>query len=86
VGYLDDLWKYSPSSRQWTWVSGGNADNATSVYGSQGTISASTVPGARQSASSWIDSNGRLWLFGGVGYGATDNGYLNDLWQFLPPD
>jgi N-acetylneuraminic acid mutarotase len=86
VGYLSDLWKYSLSSRQWTWVNGGNTDNASGVYGSQGTISASTAPGARQSASSWIDATGRLWLFGGIGYGATGNGYLSDLWQFLPPD
>ncbi len=86
AGYLSDLWKYSLSGGQWTWVNGGNADNASGVYGSQGAISASTAPGARQAASSWVDSTGKLWMFGGLGYGAAGNGYLNDLWQFLPPD
>jgi N-acetylneuraminic acid mutarotase len=85
VGYLDDLWRYSLGAGEWTWVSGGNAVNASGVYGTQGAVSASTVPGARQAANSWIDSSGHLWLFGGAGYGSTDNGYLNDLWQFVPP-
>ena len=85
VGYLNDLWQYSPSTRLWTWVSGGSGDNASGDYGTQGSISASTVPGARQAANAWIDSSGNLWLFGGIGYGSTGNGYLNDLWQFVPP-
>jgi hypothetical protein len=38
------------------------------------------------SSSSWIDSSGNLWLFGGFG---TDSGglayvNLNDLWRFTP--
>jgi N-acetylneuraminic acid mutarotase len=84
-GYLNDLWQYSPSTKEWTWVSGANADNATGVYGTQGTPSASNVPGARYSASSWIDSSGNLWLFGGYGYDSTGAvGNLNDLWRYSP--
>jgi hypothetical protein len=36
---------------------------------------------------SWVDSRGELWLFGGQGYDSTSsngNGYLNDLWRYLP--
>jgi N-acetylneuraminic acid mutarotase len=85
VGNLSDLWRYSPSSAQWTWVSGGNADNASGVYGTQGTASASNLPGARYSASSWLDSSGNLWLFGGYGYDSTGSlGKLNDLWHYSP--
>ncbi len=84
LGSLNDLWRYSPSSGQWTWVTGGNADNVSGVYGTQGTASASNMPGARYSASSWIDS-GNLWLFGGYGYDSIgDVGKLNDLWQYSP--
>jgi N-acetylneuraminic acid mutarotase len=83
VGKLNDLWQYSPTTNEWTWISGGNADNAVGVYGTQLTASASNVPGARQAASSWTDSSGTLWLFGGFGYDSAGNvGYLNDLWQF----
>jgi N-acetylneuraminic acid mutarotase len=85
VGNLNDLWRYSPSAGQWTWFSGGNEDNVSGVYGTQGTGSAGSVPGGRNSVSSWIDSSGKLWLFGGVGYDSTgDLGYLNDLWQYNP--
>jgi N-acetylneuraminic acid mutarotase len=85
VGYLNDLWHYSPGSGEWTWINGSNGNDANGVYGSLGIVSASVLPGARQAASSWIDSSGNLWLFGGIGYGSTGNGYLNDLWQFAPP-
>jgi N-acetylneuraminic acid mutarotase len=83
AGNLNDLWRYSPSTNEWTWISGAAADNAAGVYGTQGTAAASNVPGARYSASSWTDSSGNLWLFGGVGYGAAGGaGNLNDLWRY----
>jgi N-acetylneuraminic acid mutarotase len=85
VGNLNDLWRYSPSSGQWTWISGANADNASGVYGTQNTAAAGNVPGARYSAGSWIDASGNLWLFGGYGYDSTGGlGKLNDLWQYSP--
>jgi N-acetylneuraminic acid mutarotase len=84
-GSLNDLWKYSPSANEWTWVGGASVGNAPGVYGTQGTAAAGNAPGARYSASSWIDSSGNLWLFGGIGYGATGGaGNLNDLWRYTP--
>jgi hypothetical protein len=93
-GSLNDLWEYSPDTREWTWVSGSNVANAAGVYGTQGVASASNVPSARGSASSWIDASGNLWLFGGGGppqdVGSSAAGYvvltpyLNDLWVFNP--
>ena len=81
--YLNDLWEFSPASKEWTWVSGSNTGNAVGVYGTQGTASAANVPGARVSAVSWTDSSGNLWLFGGEGYISNDTvGFLNDLWEF----
>ncbi len=85
LGNLSDLWEYSPSTGEWTWDSGLPVRNASGIYGTQGTASASNLPGARQGASSWTDSSGNLWLFGGAGYGSTGTGYLNDLWHYLPP-
>jgi len=82
---LSDVWSFSPSTLQWTWVSGSNAGGVLPVYGMQGVVSASNTPGGRDSAASWIDSSGNLWLFGGFDYdGATTNQYLNDLWIFSP--
>jgi N-acetylneuraminic acid mutarotase len=85
VGALNDLWEYSPSTGLWNWVSGDSGANDHGGYGILGTAAASDAPGSRQAANSWFDSNGNLWLFGGAGYASTGNGYLNDLWQFVPP-
>jgi hypothetical protein len=67
-GWWNELWKYTPSTNEWTWVSGNNTTNAPGVYGSQGIPSTLNCPGARTYAVSWIDSNGFLSLFGGDGY------------------
>jgi hypothetical protein len=64
-GWLNDLWKYSLSSAQWTWVGGPKTTHATGVYGTQGMAAATNIPGARAYEASWTDANGNLWLFGG---------------------
>jgi N-acetylneuraminic acid mutarotase len=82
---LNDLWEFSPSTMQWTWVSGTNQVNAIGNYGTEGNAAASNSPGARDHAASWKDSSGDLWLFGGDGYAASGSrGDLNDLWKFDP--
>ena len=80
---LNDLWRYSPDTGQWTWISGSSAANALGVYGTQGAAGASNVPGGRFGAASWADSAGSLWLFGGWGYDSTGTlSVLNDLWRY----
>ncbi len=82
-GLLNDLWKYSPSTNQWTWVSGNNIPDDAGVYGTLGTPSSLNVPGARMGSAAWADASGNLWLFGGQGWDATGNfGLLNDLWKY----
>ncbi len=84
-GNLNDLWMYSPSTKEWTWEGGSNTVNASGVYGSEGAAAATNMPGARASAVSWVDHNGNLWLFGGDGVdSAGTNGALNDLWMYNP--
>ena len=82
-GFLNDVWEYSPSSGEWTWVGGSNTVSANGNYGSLGVPAVTNLPGARQNAVSWTDADGNLWLFGGLGLDATGTqGYLNDLWRF----
>jgi Galactose oxidase, central domain len=82
-GDLNDLWKYNIASGQWTWVSGSSTVNQNGNYGALNTAASTNVPGARDSAVSWIDSSGNLWLFGGEGNDSTGAiGYLNDLWEY----
>ncbi|MGD0345917.1 MAG: PASTA domain-containing protein [Terracidiphilus sp.] len=88
-GLLNDLWEFSPSTNEWTWMGGNNsffnpqAFSFPGVYGSLGLPSASNLPGSRVSASAWTDANGNLWLFGGLGPDANGTGgTLNDLWKY----
>jgi N-acetylneuraminic acid mutarotase len=85
LGYLNDLWMYSPSTNQWTWVSGSSTVDAAGVYGTQGMAMLGNTPGARLTSVSSTDSAGNLWLFGGSGYDANGNqGVVNDLWVYSP--
>ncbi|TXJ02795.1 MAG: hypothetical protein E6Q32_01915 [Neisseriales bacterium] len=82
-GNLNDLWKYTPSTKQWVWMSGASTINAYGSYGTMGVAAAGNVPGARLGAVSWKDSAGNLWLFGGFGNAANGvAGALNDLWKY----
>jgi N-acetylneuraminic acid mutarotase len=104
-GWLNDLWEFNPSTKEWAWISGSSTMNCMNyadgvylcgqlgVYGTLGTPSAGNVPGGRNSAASWIESSGHLWLFGGYGLGGWGlnasgyygfYGFLNDLWEFNP--
>jgi len=80
-GYLNDLWRYQPSTGLWTWIGGSNQVDTYGVYGAQGVQSPLNWPGSRQLAAYWIKDD-NLYLFGGNGRGASANGYLNDLWKY----
>lgn len=94
-GDMNDLWEFSPSTREWTWMGGANSPlvscngltlcSPTGVYGAWQTPASGDQPGARESSVSWVDANGDFWLFGGDGVDAAGNyGRLNDLWEFNP--
>jgi hypothetical protein len=84
-GGLNDLWKFVPSTGQWTWVSGSAFADAEGVYGTLSTDSVGTAPGARYGAMPWIDAQGHLWFFGGYGIDVAGDVFdLNDLWEFIP--
>ncbi|MDI1354724.1 MAG: kelch repeat-containing protein [bacterium] len=83
-GNLNDLWRYSISINEWTWVKGGNNINQNGVYGTQGTASPANMPGSRFGGITWTDGIGTMWLFGGKGFPGTGvlTGELNDLWSY----
>lgn len=82
---LNDLWKYNPTTNQWTWMKGDNIDNPIGVYGTQGVASAINKPGGRDGGISWTDASGNFWMFGGYGLtSTTTSGNLNDIWRYNP--
>jgi hypothetical protein len=81
-GPLNDLWKYDPITNNWTWINGDNTTNNLGVYGTKGVASPANKPGARSLATTWTDTSGNLWLFGGSGYSASTYGFLNELWKY----
>jgi hypothetical protein len=77
-GELNDLWRHTPSTGYWTWMSGSTTINTAGFWGTQGIGTNTTVPGTRQSSASWTDLSGNLWLYGG-----TDGDFdFSDLWEY----
>lgn len=84
-GYLNDLWEFSPTTSQWTWIAGTNTINGQAVYGNMGVANSTNTPGARTNAVGWTDKSGNFWLFGGEGFAADGSlGSFNDLWEYDP--
>lgn len=87
TGFLNDVWEYNVSAGQWTWWKGSSNVNQNGAYVTHLSF-VDNVAGARRGTSRWLpDSLGYVWMFGGQGYdasSATGNGYLNDLWTYLP--
>lgn len=72
--YLD-LWRFN--GENWTWIY--SADSAFANHGQKEVVLPSNHPGMRFLPASWIDSEGRFWMFGGY----TDYGLsINDLWMW----
>src|SRR5467141_4044130 len=66
VGLLNDLWEYSAGT--WTLVSGTTTADQNGAYpASVGTGGTAFTPGGRQTSVLWVDSTGKIWLFGGFG-------------------
>ena len=78
---LNDLWKYNPSTNEWTWVSGSHREEINPVgdYGTRNVPSPENVPGARYTSIGWAD-DGNLYLFGGRSTGTYQ--YFNDFWKY----
>jgi N-acetylneuraminic acid mutarotase len=79
-----DLWKYNPLTNQWTWIKGPNTMDVNGVYGTQNVAAPGNFPGSRYGSATWIDNNGKFWLFGGYGFASSNAGFLGDTWRYDP--
>jgi hypothetical protein len=79
-GVLADLWKYSISTNEWTWMNGSQNVSIPPSYGTFQQAASSNTPGSRwETTSNWIDANGNLWFFGGWDYFDSPRG---DMWMY----
>jgi gliding motility-associated-like protein len=76
----NDLWKFSPITKMWTWMSGAKLNtNLGGNVGAIGIPSVNNYPRARGfGANCWTDNNNNLWLYAG----STPNGPNDELWKY----
>jgi hypothetical protein len=92
TGYLNDVWEYQQSTKQWIWWKGSSDVNQAGSYPLQFSVSyfvpfVGNTPGSRRGVAYWPQQDPGLyfWTFGGEGYDATGlSGYMNDTWNYLP--
>jgi hypothetical protein len=87
LGSLSDLWEFSPSTNEWTWIAGEETVTGLGKCNVLGTPDAGNSPGFREFSANW-SGGGNLWLFGGWGLvvlgaagSSSSSGDLNDLWK-----
>jgi len=78
----NDLWKYTISNNQWTWIGGSQSTNSAPSYGTQGVFSSTNLPYGRYGHVLWLDNNNKVWVFGGEYQTLTGIYWLNDTWCF----
>ena len=79
----NDLWRYSHTTGNWTWVSGSNLQNQVGVYGTKGSSASTNMPGGRGGNLPFRRPNtNELWFFGGATSSTITT--LNDMWRYVP--
>lgn len=81
-GYLNDLWKFDPNTRLWTWVKGDNTFNEQDIFGIEGKADPANKPGGRAYAATWISASGNLCMFAGLVNPGSGNDLVNDVWSY----
>jgi hypothetical protein len=85
-GYLEDWWKFDPSTGQWTWMGGSSSVSSCPLaYGVLGEPNPANAPQCRDYPAAWTDSTGHFWMFGGfVVYSQDMTNSFGDMWELDP--
>lgn len=87
LGTLNDLWTYSTTTGQWTWINGSSTVEPPASYGLLGITTPANTPGGYASTNvASVDAAGHLLLMGGTGLpdSSITGGLLNATWQYAP--
>ncbi|MGG7666649.1 kelch repeat-containing protein [Dyadobacter sp. BHUBP1] len=85
--YLYDLWKYNTRNNTWVRISDATKTNVSSVWSKNArNPEPGNIPGSRAASATWVDKDGRFWLFGGISrnYAKPSEDLYNDLWMYEP--
>ncbi len=63
-------------------MKGDSIPNRLGIYGTLSQANISNKPGSRNGSVMWKGGADTLWLFGGYGFGNSEEGTLNDLWCY----
>ncbi len=77
---MNDMWKFDPTTNNWTWMSGTNQLNQMPALPTTCVPSTTNYPQARrENNSTWKDACGNLWMFCGDWISGTQ---VNDMWCY----
>jgi len=83
--HYGDMWKFTLKTKTWSNTAGTKEFNKKSSRTGIKKSSKDDTPGGRSLSSTWNDTDGNLWLFGGTGIkDLGQNAFYNDLWLFDP--
>ena len=75
-----DMWKFNPTTKNWTWMGGNTSHSSSGSYNVPGTPD---WPRARYRVRGWFDKDGNYWIYGGVYYDGINPPFpLNDMWKY----
>jgi N-acetylneuraminic acid mutarotase len=83
-GYLNDVWRFNPKEKTWTWISGDTLINQREVWGTRGVPAPANKPGGRYEMAGFVDGK-NFYVFGGKGGGRGPDCYaclFNDIWKY----
>jgi gliding motility-associated-like protein len=82
--FADDMWRYSISMNEWTWMSGQSSGIISANHGTKQAAAATNTPGSRMAFNHWKDTLGNFWFFGGVLLDTNQSVLMADMWMYNP--
>lgn len=80
-GEFNDMWRFNPSTNNWTWMGGNGLEN----YGAPCVSSVNRLPANRyENSACWTDDAGNFWMYGGGSGASSLFENYNDLWRYSP--
>eukprot|EP00026_Physarum_polycephalum_P000313 Phypoly_transcript_00313.p1 GENE.Phypoly_transcript_00313~~Phypoly_transcript_00313.p1 ORF type:complete len:769 (+),score=53.66 Phypoly_transcript_00313:120-2426(+) len=76
---MDDMWRLNPQGADFI---GGSGEQKKLAVPEVNVIFGVTWPSARINATSWVDLDGNLWMYGGLVVRECYKGYSSEMWNF----